>query len=575
MTFVHKSRLSSLVIILFAIVVTLVNFNHHKYAKPEGVIEWDIKSYYAYLPATFIYKDISLEFLEERDDLKKWIWPLDTPIGKKSIITTMGLSFLYAPFFFLAHIIAKISPSYLADGYSYPYQVAVQFSALVYFLLALFFLGKILRRYYSDRVTALTLLAVGLGTNLFFYVTYSAPMAHGYNFFLIVLFIYFLEKWTDKISYRHTIYLGLISGLVTLIRPTNILVLVLIPLWHVGSWKDLMERIGVLFGAWKHVVLMAFVFVLVWTPQFIYWKHVAGEFFYFSYGERGDRFYFANPQIWSVLFSYEKGWFVYTPMMFLAILGIFGLKSKGSKLGLPIIVYVALMVYVLSSWWCWWYGGSFGQRSMVDFYGLMAIPLAALIEGGWYKRFLKWLTPLFVAAFIALNLFNIIQFNNMAISYWWTNKEGYWENFLKPSPTCKYWNIVVHPDYEKARLGIYETVAPYDKAKVVTDEMLTERIIRDNGGNQALLDTLRKATPMAADSTLLTNFAHLLVKERLAESYFKKIKVDMYVGEINRCPSWKKEMEKKAEKRDLDLNHMIRIEAERIYKHYSQRYDQR
>jgi len=577
MIFSKKQVFSNVVIALFFIVIPLVNFNHHQYASEEGVIEWDVKSYYAYLPAAFIYHDLSLDFLDGNNDLGKWIWPVTTPTGNRAILTTMGLSFLYAPSFFIGHAVALISPQYEATGYSYPYHVALQFSTFIYFLISLIFLRKILNKYFNDKVVALTLFAIGAGTNLFFYVGYSAPMAHAYNFFLIVLFIYFLEKWSNNINVKYTILLGAISGLVALIRPTNILVLVLIPLWHVGSWTDFQKQVLLLLKKWPYIVLMAVIFILVWAPQFVYWKYVSGKFFYFSYGERGDKFYFANPQIWKVLFSYEKGWFVYTPMMLLAILGLFALRERSIKLSLPILIYVSLTVYVLSSWWCWWYGGSFGQRSMIDFYGLMAIPLAALFDSAIKKRIINYVFIAIVFGLVAFNQFNIQQLRNMALSYWWVNKEGYWENFLKLHPTCKYWNIAMHPDYDKARLGIYEWVAPFNRKQEVTNEMLVERIVNDNKNNTALIDSLRvnHTESFKPDTVLLNDFAQLIVVNNLAESYFKKIKIDYYINEINNCASWKKNIVKMAEKRDLSYQQMAFLEAKRVYKNYSQKYDQR
>lgn len=578
MKFLRKQTLSNLVIALFIIIIPFVNFSHHKYSSEEGVIEWDVKSYYAYLPAAFIYKDLSLGFLDDNQhDLGKWIWPVTTPTGKRAILTTMGLSVLYSPFFLIGHVTALISPKYEATGYSFPYHVALQFSTYIYFLLSLIVLRKVLSKYFDDKVVALTLFAISAGTNLFFYVTYSAPMAHGYNFFLIVLFIFYLEKWHTKINLRYTILLGAISGLVTLIRPTNILILLLIPFWHVGTWKELKDNILSLIKHWPYIVLMAGVFVLIWMPQFAYWKYVSGKFFYFSYGERGDKFYFNNPQIWKILFSYEKGWFVYTPLMLVALLGFRNFKKLNVNLSVPILIYVSVMIYVLSSWWCWWYGGSFGQRSFVDFYGLMAIPLAGVIHSGLKRKYFKPFFILLIFAFIAFNQFNIQQLRRMSISYWWVNKEAYWENFLTLRPTCKYWNIAMHPDYEKARLGIYEWIAPFNRAQVVTDEMLVERIINDNKKNSTLLDSLRLNEQIIAepDSVLLNNFAQLVVSNNLAESYFKKIKVDYYYNQINSCGDWNDDIVKMAKKRDLSYHEMARMEAERIYKNYSQKYDKR
>ena len=60
-----------------------------------------------------------------------------------------------------------------------------------------------------------------------------------------------------------------------------------------------------------------------------------------------------------------------------------------------------------------------------------------------------------------------------------------------------------------------------------------------------------------------------------AEVYFKKIKIDYYVNQIDNCASWHKEIENKAQKRDIPYAEMALIEANRIYNNYSQKYDQR
>ena len=100
----------------------LINFCHYRWQQKDKIIEWDIKSYYAYLPAKFIYQDLSLDFIhDESRKFKDLIWPIETPLKKKAIITTMRMSILYAPFFGIAHVYAKAS-AYEADGYSMPYR---------------------------------------------------------------------------------------------------------------------------------------------------------------------------------------------------------------------------------------------------------------------------------------------------------------------------------------------------------------------------------------------------------------------------------------------------------------------
>ena len=92
------------VIIFLLIFYCLTNFSHRNWTIDEGpirgVIKWDVISYYAYLPAVFIYKDLSLDFTENPDFVNdNKFWYQKTEKGKKVIITSMGLSYMYAPFF--------------------------------------------------------------------------------------------------------------------------------------------------------------------------------------------------------------------------------------------------------------------------------------------------------------------------------------------------------------------------------------------------------------------------------------------------------------------------------------------
>ena len=69
----NKSSLFAIGFIFFS--TLLINFSHHRWQQEDKIIEWDIKSYYAYLPATFIYQDLSLDFInDESGKFKDLIW---------------------------------------------------------------------------------------------------------------------------------------------------------------------------------------------------------------------------------------------------------------------------------------------------------------------------------------------------------------------------------------------------------------------------------------------------------------------------------------------------------------------
>lgn len=423
------------------------------YAKPGKVIEWDIISYYAYLPAVFIHQDLNFEFREK--DIEKYgeiIWPIRSPIGKNTIITSMGMSILYAPFFFLGHVSALLGP-WEADGYSLPYRFALSFSIFFYLIPGFIFLAKILKRYFDEKVAAFTLIAVLLGTNLLYYATDEGPMSHAYNFALITIFIWTTIRFYDKPGLARIILAGALAGLIALIRPTNILVLIIFFLWDIRSWNDMKQRFRFFLKRYYWVLLMAGAFILVWVPQMIYWHWATGQIFFFSYGLKHERFYFDNPQIFNILFSYKKGWFVYTPIMLFAIAGMFTLPQKLKGLILPFTIFTFLNIYILSSWWSWWFGGSFGLRAFIDMYGLMTIPLAAFISYTFHsKKPKKIILTGTLVLLILFNLFQTWQYRKGLIHWELMNKEAYWSNFLRTTYGPGYWEALEREEKDHQKL---------------------------------------------------------------------------------------------------------------------------
>lgn len=447
---------SKLSILIITIVVIYVQLNIKYWQRKEKVICWDIISYYAYLPATFIYHDISLDFMDNYKGSHEFVfWPSKAPNGKKVIKTSMGLSILYAPFFFVGNVYAKYS-SYDAGGYSAPYKFMLIISSLFFLLLGLYYLRKVLLIYFNKQVTAFTILLIFFATNLHYYSTIEATMSHVYNFGLIATFIWYTACWHKEPTFKFAVFLGILSGLISLARPTNSLIGLIFILWDVSNLNQIWNKLVLFIKRWYDIMIIIVLAILIWAPQLLYWKMQTGNFFYFSYGN-DENFFFANPQIINGLFGFRKGWFIYTPIMFFAVIGIFFMKEKLKKLRLSITLFQIINIYIILSWWCWWYGGCFGQRSFIDTYALMAIPLAAFIAHfykllGWYKKAIIG----FVIVFILHGIYQTNQYYYGAIHWDAMTIKAYSKSFGKVYPPENFEQYLNHPDYDKAKLGIPE-----------------------------------------------------------------------------------------------------------------------
>lgn len=458
-----------------AFIITFMTFNmlNVKHWKEEQrVIEWDAISYYAYLPAAFIYNDLSLSFTDGYDGPHKFVfWPEKGPDGKNLIKTTMGLSVMWLPFFVAGHITALITGAD-AGGYSEPYKFFLLISALFYLLTGLIYLRRILVTHFSDIVASLVLAGFAFGTNLYWYTLFQGTMAHVYSFALISVFVWYSMEWygagykvqgtagtelTVQSSGQRLwdiVRLGLLLGLISLIRPTNIIIVIFFLFYGVMTGKDLGNRVKNLAADYRYLLTMALMVVLVWVPQMIYWKEMTGHWLYFSYGS-DERFFFGDPAIIKGLFSWRKGLFIYTPLLIFAFVGIISLWMKRSPHALPVTLFLPLNIYIILSWWCWWYGGGFGQRAFIDSYALMAVSAAALLASA-FSSGRKWLRTGIITAYLvlmSLGIFNNIQYYNGAIHWDSMTKAAYWDSFGRVRPSADFNNLLEAPDYEAARTG--------------------------------------------------------------------------------------------------------------------------
>jgi hypothetical protein len=515
---IKPSGWPKLAIIFIALFYLISNLSHHKWTKdehPRGVINADKISYYAYLPATFIYGDVSLGFLNDppegfKNDNKFWYSKLEN--GNKLIITSMGLSILYSPFFFMAHALAPVfnEPQ---TGYSSIYQFFLIFSAFVYVMLGFVILYNFLKRYFSPQVVTIVLLAIGLGTNLYFYATDQGPMSHSYNFFLLTAFLWMIPWWYKNPGIWKALALGGLLGFISLVRPTNILIFFVLFLWDVKSLNELGQRTLFYLKKFPLVIIMLLAFILAWMPQFLYWKEITGHYIFFSYGEEGGAFYWAHPNIRENLFSYRKGWFVYTPIMLFAVAGIGLLRKRIPGLFLPLIVFTLAMVYVQSSWWSWWFGGGFGLRAYVDMYGLMAIPLAAVLEYA-FKHSKKAIRIGIPTAIIVLMFFQLQQhwqYRKNIIHYVGMHKELYWKSFLKFKRPATYWVSLSLPDHRLARKSIY---VYYDSGREGYDEITA---MEESEGLQTVVKMIHNDKKLLREVSRYSEREEISVEEAVSE----------------------------------------------------------
>jgi hypothetical protein len=395
------------------------------------LITGDGKGYYAYLPATFIYKDNQFTFRHEYE--KKYYSPESyydfTKLGGNKEVDKYfcGTALLVTPFFLAAHVIAQAT-GLPADGYHPIYQYAVFLGAMFYLFLGLWWLYLLLRRLGFRFWTSVgaSLLAL-FGTNLFHYAIREPAMSHIYSFSLVCGFLYFSQRWFQERKGKDILWMGALLGLIVVLRPSNLVIVLFLP-FLAGSWENLRSGIAGLFQRPLRLLSGFGLFIIPLAIQSALWYWQTGHWIIDSYG--GERFYFNKPHFIDILFSYRKGWFLWTPLAFIGITGFFWyLREKPWRFAWAMGFFL-LTAYVMSCWWQWYYGMSFGNRVFIDFLFLPAIGIC-LWHAHLSNRLAKSLFVIVCLCLLTLNQVQAYQHRKYILRWDMMTRSDYWRIFLK------------------------------------------------------------------------------------------------------------------------------------------------
>jgi hypothetical protein len=175
--------------------------------------------------------------------------------------------------------------------------------------------------------------------------------------------------------------------------------------------------------------LIASLLTVLLMPALLFsiYKSALGHFLVYSYDQEG--FDFLHPHFWQFLIHYDNGLFSYMPLLAMPFLFIFAWYRSADK---PIIAGAAvtmfITIYIQSSWWCWYFGYSFGARTMLDFLPLFGIPLAISVRNTDFKKHVYLILVYALCCIFTLNLYQQKSVNHMMSSY---PIRDYWQSVGK------------------------------------------------------------------------------------------------------------------------------------------------
>ncbi len=387
----------------------------------SNFLSFDIFGYYLYLPLQFIYGDLGVsneqlfaEVIQKNLEPFGFYQGHRTETGLMVMKYTMGQSILYAPFFFIGHVLSWFT-DYPSDGFSKPYQYSVFVGGIVYTLIGIVFFAKVLLHFFQEKIAFLVLFLIVFGTNYLLQNTmyFQNGMTHNTLFACYTVILWLTIKWHENQTWKTIIPLAIVCGLAILIRPTEIVCLIIPLLWNVWKRESLKAKIQLLKSKGKQIISFSFIVFCIVSLQLIYFKCITGSFFYSDYaGNAGEGLDLFAPYTWEVLFSFRKGWLIYTPIMVFALLGFHSLYKRNRALFWALLTYFIINLWFVSSWTCWWYAESFGQRALIPSYVVLGITLGYFFIGLKESSFVKKVVSSFlIVFFFSLNIFQMMQYH--------------------------------------------------------------------------------------------------------------------------------------------------------------------
>ncbi len=382
MKYFQITKLHIIEIIIFFILFTCLGIiSIHKYSKNltftyQGEIWADKAGYYVYLPALFHYHFKLSKFPENIEYKTGYGFTLDT-IHKKVISKyPIGVALLETPFY----LVSELFPDRKEDisGFTTANHLMIRFASVFWLCIGIFFLVRFLKAKYSITAAILTAGILLFGTNLYYYTIYESGMSHVYSFSMFCVFIYYFHKFklTCYTNTKYLIFLSILGAVIILIRQINIIFIFFTIILNLITLHGFEKNISSLISL-KNILIVLIIIIILMIPQLLYYKYAYNNLFSYSY--ENEYFIWSHPKILKFLFSTNNGMFLYVPLYviisFSIIYYIFNHKFEGIIFACSLLC----IIYVFSSWHCWSYGCSFGQRPTVEYLALFSIPLTSLI----------------------------------------------------------------------------------------------------------------------------------------------------------------------------------------------------
>jgi hypothetical protein len=300
------------------------------------------------------------------------------PTGYRQNLASVGPALMWAPFFFVGHLIAHVLVSrgaHLAmDGYSWPYIWSCAAGSALYAFLGLWLAYRLALRYAAPGAALLATVLVWLASSLPVYLYFLPFHAHAVASFAVAWFLWNWIAVRDGGGAWRWLVWGLSAGLVTATHYING-VMLLVAAMEIAAQ---LVRVRPIMATIRRSMLFVVGGVAVLTPGVIIRWIIAGSPFATGYG--GGLFFWRDPRLWQVAFAPEHGAILWTPVLALALVGLYWLSRRAPAVGIQLAVVTITFYYVVAAYQGWHGHSSYGNRFLTALTPIFVLGLAAFID---------------------------------------------------------------------------------------------------------------------------------------------------------------------------------------------------
>lgn len=309
--------------------------------------------YYAFTRSIWFDRDLNLTndyALLGIDDPQHQFLLEPTVTGYAQSAWAIGPALAWLPFFGVGHIAATTLAGQGVDvrtnGTSFPYRQAVCLAGLFYGLLGLWWSYRIARLVSAASIATIAVGTIGAGTFVFWYLVREPTMSHSVSMASVAGFVLAWLTHRTSTAWRTWALLGVLGGVMVIMRWQNAIVLVLPALALVTR-----PRLTASF--------VAGVFVAT-VPQLWTWHALYGE--WITQPPVSPRLLWWNAQWVDVLWSSRSGLFGTSPAAYVGAIGLFFVWRKARALAATGLLTLVLMTWTNGAVEDWWAGASYGGR---------------------------------------------------------------------------------------------------------------------------------------------------------------------------------------------------------------------